>query len=83
MEYFLFGYDAIEIYKNNGIDELVETITNDLYRRPYDPDIVTLFKVVKYSEDVEPSKILKDFCGWNSFCEISMADYNKLCLLKK
>lgn len=30
MKYFLFGYNAIEIYKNNGIDELVETITNDL-----------------------------------------------------
>ena len=67
--YFLFGRDAIRVYEDDGIEEVV---------RQYEDNII-LYETFVFKEGVTtPVELLSAYNGYNDYVTITEEEYNLL-----
>lgn len=67
--YFLFGTDATNIYKYDGINAVVEA---------YEANEITFNTFVFIDGEAPPQQLLMEYKGWQDYTVITEEEYNLL-----
>ena len=67
--YFLFGSDAVMVYEDDGIEEVV---------RQYEDNIITVDTFVFKEGVTTPVELLSAYNGYNNYTTITEEEYNIL-----